>query len=793
MMLSSGSAALASNRVWYKPSAQAWQLSITVAAGMMTAALSLPTTAKAQSNLPSVTVDAPATASHRAATRPARIATPARRAPARVAAPRAQAPVPVASAPATNMRKAGRDSLLPRGGQLPQVESLKQQVTQSATVIERAQIEQTSPTGLLDILATVPGISIARAGGIGGQIYLRGFSSNNFRSPLYVDGDRFRGRNTLQLNYFAPGEIERVEVIRGPASVLYGSEALTGLVNVVTRKPAGDINGPFKISGGGVSSGYGSAAKSLTTDAWLQGAGNGFDFLASVNGRWGDNYQTPLGAAPNSDYRSLGGSLKLGYTPTAGQRVELSFRRYTETDGRAGGVGGAPGAPYLNVRQSPNEVTMGRLAYTGEFDGLVKKVEASVYVNYFDTYLKTINNTINARNIITRSVESTSHVIGPLVVGGRVVGTIPWSFGIGEVNTLVGADAFKEFRPGSEGWSATRNFTATTGALTSTSLVTPAKNGPDTTQTNAGIFMLHEWTPVRQLTLSAGGRFDWFNTTTGLAPLPAAVLPAFLAHSQVASSAPTGSIGAVYRILPNFDLLASVATSFRQPTNSELFAFSATTVPNPALKPESGVTYEGGFRFHMDNATLKVTAFNSRYENFLQTTAVTYNGVAGFTQSQNIGKAEVSGLELEGRWQASETVNIFGTVAYLRGDNKTTGRPLPFLAPWRGRVGVQYAAPDASYSVMGVVDWASAKTRIDTTQEYATGGYVVPKIYATLQLGKLISPTLGDTRLVLGIENIFNKTYVDASTFVNRSYAQSMTNPLVEMGRNFTVKLQHNF
>lgn len=207
MMLSSGSAALASNRVWYKPSAQAWQLSITVAAGMMTAALSLPTTAKAQSNLPSVTVDAPATASHRAATRPARIATPARRAPARVAAPRAQAPVPVASAPATNMRKAGRDSLLPRGGQLPQVESLKQQVTQSATVIERAQIEQTSPTGLLDILATVPGISIARAGGIGGQIYLRGFSSNNFRSPLYVDGDRFRGRNTLQLIISRPAKL----------------------------------------------------------------------------------------------------------------------------------------------------------------------------------------------------------------------------------------------------------------------------------------------------------------------------------------------------------------------------------------------------------------------------------------------------------------------------------------------------------------------------------------------------------------------------------------------------------
>ena len=102
------------------------------------------------------------------------------------------------------------------------------QITQSISVVERGQIEQTSPTALLDILANVPGVSIARSGGIGGQIYLRGFSSNNFRSPLYIDGDRFRGRNTLQLNWFSPEEIERVEVIRGPASVLYGSEALTG-------------------------------------------------------------------------------------------------------------------------------------------------------------------------------------------------------------------------------------------------------------------------------------------------------------------------------------------------------------------------------------------------------------------------------------------------------------------------------------------------------------------------------------------------------------------------------------
>ena len=248
----------------------------------------------------------------------------------------------------------------------------------------------------------MPGVSVARSGGIGGQIYLRGFSSNSFRSPLFVDGDRFRGRSTLQLNYFSPEEIERVEVIRAPV-VVYGSEALTGLVNIVTRSPAvADPSGPFRFTGGGWSAGYGSAANSLATHEWVQGAGGGFDFLGSFSGRWGGNYQTPLGVAPNSDYRSLGGSFKLGYTPTLGQRFELTFRQYSEEDGRAGGVGGAPGFPDLIVRQDPNQVRSARLAYSGEFDGLVKHVEGSFYANYFDTTLTTVNNTFKRRREHTR-------------------------------------------------------------------------------------------------------------------------------------------------------------------------------------------------------------------------------------------------------------------------------------------------------------------------------------------------------------------------------------------------------
>jgi hemoglobin/transferrin/lactoferrin receptor protein len=685
-------------------------------------------------------------------------------------------------------KKAQKPIVGPLGPAPAEAKSLKQ-VTQTISVVDRQQIELTNPVGLLEILAQAPGVAIARSGGIGGQIYLRGFSSNTMRSPLYVDGDRLHGRNTLQLNYFAPEEIEQVEVIRGPASVLYGSDALTGLVNVVTRQPSADVDGPFRFKRGGASFGFGSAATALSTYEWGEGAGDGFSVRGGLAGRKGQSYRTPWGEAPNGDYRSIGGNLTLGYSPTPDQRFQASFRGYVETDGRAGGVGGAPGYPFLNVRQSANELLMGRFAYSGDFTGgLVSHVEASAYVNYFDTHLATINKT-SAR----QTVVSDNHVIGPLVIGGRVLAVAPWSIdGLGSVVTKFGGDAFYERRPGSQATSLTA--TLSNGAVTALRYSPPRQSVPESFQTNGGIFMLHEWTPIEALTISAGGRLDYFNTRSRLSPLPsAALLSAYVANSDTDRLAPTGSIGGVLRLAPALDIVGNVSTAFRHPTNAQMFSSTATSLPNPDLQPETGVTYEGGLRLHVAEATASITGFHSVYHNLLETRSVTYMGVSTFTQSQNVGRAEIDGVELEGRWQATPELNLFGNVTVLEGTNTTTGRPLPSIAPFRARFGAQIAPPGAGYSLQAVLNAAAGKTRIDATQEYATSGYVVLNLYSSFDLGVLVSPQLGDTRLSIGLENVFDTAYVDAATFANTNYSRSVTNPLLEPGRNFVVRLTHNF
>lgn len=688
----------------------------------------------------------------------------------------------------------GRGGPAPLGGELPAV-TVRRQSTQSVGVADRKQIEETNPAGALDILKTIPGVSISRSGGIGGQPYVRGFNSNDFRVAVFVDGDRFRGRNTLQFLLFPPDDIQRIEVIRGPASSIYGSDGLAGLINITTRRAmVTDPNGPFRITGGGYSLGYGSSASSSSGNAFVEGAGEGFDMRLSVTGTRGDDYHTPQGIARNSDYSALSGNLNLGYSPTADQRVELVLRDTTVSDGRAGGTGGAPGFPLLKLRDATLQVRQARIGYSGDFAGqLIDHVEATVYVNQFYTKQTSISNTV-AR----QSTFSDSYVFGPTVPGGRILANAGWGdLPIGTGKTTFGADFFKETRPGPGAASQVARFNAA-GALTSYTASPFTVTGPQTYQSDAGAFILNEWTPIPQLTFSAAGRYDVIETQTDLNNISSpTLLSAFRRKSDTERNALTGGTGVVIRILPYLDLVGNVGTSYRAPVNNQLFTGAVQgagfSIPNPDLRPEKGITYEGGARLHVEGASASLTAFRSDYRDLILSRTATTGGVA-ITQFQNVSTADIEGLEGEGRWQLTRTVNLFGGLTYLYGTKTSApATPLPYIQPLFGRVGVQYVPVDTSYSLMATLDLAKAKTRIDATQEFKSAGYAVLNLYSRLDLGKLISPQLGRTDLIIGLENVLNQSYRSASTFANVAFSRSPTNPLLEPGRNFTARIQHTF
>jgi hemoglobin/transferrin/lactoferrin receptor protein len=655
------------------------------------------------------------------------------------------------------------------------------------TFIDRARIDELNPSTIFDVLDTVPGLSVARSGGLEGQISLRGFNSNYYHSPLFIDGDRFKGRNTLEYLLLEPEDIERVEVLRGPAAEAYGSEAVGGVVLINTRHATPQA-GAFEITGGGESLGFASVNDEVQAHGDVQLGGHGMGASLSVSGRDAGNYETPEGIAHNSGYKTGNISGDFAYALDDSQRLDLSAREISLDAQRAGGIGGAPGYPYVQQRDVL-QAQMLRLAYAGDFTpGLFRHVDADVFVDHFNGEIPSIN-----RSVPQQVSESISYVWGPLLIGGNLVGLIPWHGG----NSTVGLDFFDEMRPdGSQSASSVTKYDAAGDVISQTSKPR-TQTTPGDSQVNVGLFADNAWTPNGFWTLTGAARLDVFQTKTGTSPVLAPALqPLYADNTDRTNVAPTGSLGAMYHITPTVDLVATVGNTFRMPSDTELFSTSVQgtgyALPNPALQPERGTAVEGGFRVHTDRVNVGVTAYYDRYHDFVESVPVIYLGTSS-TQPQNVQRVQVDGVEGELDLALSRTWSAYGNFTYTCATDLGTEKPLPYIAPFHGLMGLR-VRPQAAGNVMAHVEleWSAAKTRIDPSQEYPVRGYAVANVGADLALDRY-SALLRNTRLIASVDNLFNVAYRSGATYANTAYPESTTNPLLEPGRNVRITLRRRF
>ncbi|HEY1888849.1 MAG TPA: TonB-dependent receptor [Steroidobacteraceae bacterium] len=655
------------------------------------------------------------------------------------------------------------------------------------TIISRAQIDSINPSTIFDVLDTVPGLSIARSGGLEGQISLRGLNSNYYHSPLFIDGDRFKGRNTLEYLLIEPEDIAAVEVVRGPAAEAYGSEAVGGVVELTTYHaiPGG---GGFHVTGGNVSAGFATVNDAVQSHGDLEASGHGLGFRLSLSGREAGNYQTPDGTARNSDYKTGGIGLDAAYAIDSLDTLDLTLRGEFVSAGRAGGLGGAPGYPYVQQRDRLQD-QMVRLAYSGGgARGPFRQVSADLFFDNFYGEIPSIQRT--TPGLVKDNI---SWVVGPSVVGGNALGSIPWGYG----HTALGVDFFQEMRPaGSQSYSDTEHLNAA-GQVTSIAVTPRHQTTPGDSQLNVGVFADNVWSPDEAWTATLSARLDGFHTTTGTSPVLAPALePLYAADRDANNFAETVSLGVIRHVSPILDLVADAGTLFRMPSDTELFSASVSgtgySLPNPALKPEHGDAVEGGFRVHSARASISATAYYDRFRDFVETVPVTYLSTSS-TQPQNVESAALEGAEAAWNILLSRRVGFFGTLTYTRAANLLTGVPLPYVAPLNGRGGLRYTPASGNYSIHGTIEWAVAKTRIDPTQEYPTDGYAVLGLGAVLRLDRLIDQGLGDTRLIVTADNLLNTAYRSGATYANIAYPVSLTNPLLEPGRDFAMTLRHRF
>ena len=193
------------------------------------------------------------------------------------------------------------------------------QVGQAVTVLTRAEIERRQTIVLSDLLATTPGVTVTRTGGIGTVTAVRIRGAEGEQTLTIIDGIRVNDPSSpggaFDFGTLLAGSIDRIEVLRGPNSVPWGSQAIGGVVNIVTASPTGGVQARGRIEYGSHDSVYANAGLS-------GGAG---PLTASFNGGYTrtDGISAAANGTERDGFRQYGATGKVGLEVAPGIGIDL--------------------------------------------------------------------------------------------------------------------------------------------------------------------------------------------------------------------------------------------------------------------------------------------------------------------------------------------------------------------------------------------------------------------------------------------------------------------------------------
>ncbi|WP_243540462.1 TonB-dependent receptor [Helicobacter cinaedi] len=659
------------------------------------------------------------------------------------------------------------------------------------SVVEKKDLLQKSNGNIQSILESVPGILYSRSGGINGQITFRGQNSNSSRSIVMIDGVRYSGRNTLELNTLDPYAFESIEIIRGPASSLWGSDAMNGVVNFRSRTSSYNTQSDtFAATARIRALEYGSVNNLYGGRAEVLGGGRGWDMLIGVSSKTAQDYTTPIKEnnsykAKNSSFNYLGVDFNIGYTKDSTRYYTQG--RYTRVEShRAGGLGAAPGSSYgILMSEDPISEYYLRVGMKKSQLSFAESMESYLYYRHWDTDIWNNRATFNNANI-HQQVYNNNYFGGRLVFNSR----------INKHYLTYGAEFESSYSPTQvrQNDLLIENVSNTTNR--------PSSN------TDIALFIKDDFSATPSWYLSASLRGDYILTTISKTKSSTEQSRGDQANTEnsrlldensiIHSGAITGSLGSVYFLNDYISNVINVSHNFKNPSAGERMqatpsGSSTLTIANPLIKPEYSQSAEFGFRFQSDNHYASLIGFFTHYTDMLalssyQNATVTTNNLYRY---ENIGKAMIAGVEIEGRHSFfDDTLMLSYVGSYNYGENLTDNKPIAYLAPLYGQVSLSLQFN--KWYVNLIQRGYGAKTRIDPKEERSTQAYTMTDLYLGLKLGSF-STKLQDMELLIGANNLFNQVGRNPVTVQNISKPIALTNPLVEPGRNIFVKYIWNY
>ncbi|MDG2450090.1 MAG: TonB-dependent receptor, partial [Saprospiraceae bacterium] len=647
-------------------------------------------------------------------------------------------------------------------------------------VVNKRMIEEGQPLSPVEALQYIPGITRQSDGGLSSTPIIRGLSRE--RAPVLIDGNPFVGGRIRSYSLIDPFQIERIEVVKGPASAFWGSDAVSGLVNVVTRKAKNGYGKEMKI-GGSIYGGYASVSDFYRGRVEIEGRGNGLDFLIGGGLRDAGNTMTPEGEIANSQFESTNLDFNIGYSWAENHRIEVSGKTFkNENVGFPGGLG-APGPPRINRRFDPDQQTGINLAYDGNY--ISDKIEAIGVRVFIKKQKLHIDQVTQIPFPMTTNINRRIHVMLDVDVpfmGGKFWATLRQNE---KAKLTLGVDYLSEHRIGTHR-DLNIQIMNPAGVMVNEINMPYTQIQPDSYSKSIGLFAIEEMQLSDKLDLLIAARFD--NVSTNIEDGPFSIPPVGAIFNEENSSdsdvAVTGNIGLKYRASDAFSLTANVANSFRGTDLFSKYHFTAVgagfLVPNPDLDPERGFFYELGAKYKTNAFSVEANFFQNSLTNLFVPVDLQFNNSPSI-QFQNVGEATITGFEWDARAKIGTLSHVFLSGAVINGHNDITDNPLPQIPATQIWAGFHFRNANNKFFVQPELMLVSEQSD-NAPNEITTPGYAIMNLKTGLNLHQVIDG-MPHSKLMFSITNIGDKLY---RSHVSRG-APGNQNVFMEAGRSYNL------
>ncbi len=495
----------------------------------------------------------------------------------------------------------------------------------SVTVITRKEIEEKGGDNILDLIRGTPGISLQGIGSGGRKaISLRGMESKH--TLILIDGKRIPASNDVigpntdyQYDWVPTDRIERIEIVRGPMSVLYGADALGGVINIITRKPGKKLEGDFKVTSLIANGDFGNDGDGHDLEFNLSGSANQ-QLQFSVGGQQArresvESKRDPgLSAIEGRDKQQL--TLGLDWQPAKNHNIEFDFstgqeNRWLDTITRAG-------LPYQSTYDiDRQQIALGWKGSIGNTTSLLRAYQSEVDI------------TNHASNGVTPTAPQN---LKDTVVEGNI------KFPVGQ----------KQF--------ITAGVEHRIETLENPNLV----SGKDDFTLNS-LYLQDEIDATDNIVITLGARID-DHSVFGDEVSPRASIVWNATDRLILK----GSYGHGFRA-PN---IKQVSPGYSFPLG--IFVISS----NPDLKPETNNSLELGANYSTNKYTLNATVFDNKVKNLIETRFDSFipGGPLQLWTYDNIEKARLKGVELSTKINLTHNLNLTGNYQYLDAKDGTGQR-----------------------------------------------------------------------------------------------------------------------